>query len=115
MSSSRAQIAEHLRQRIRTGALRPGDNTPSLNELMRTWGTTRPTAQAAVDMLRREGLVLTRRGGKTVVAPRRRIVTGTLHFTAPVGSTVVGVRPLVTEATGGRVVVPVDVELADQA
>lgn len=71
------RVAEVLRERIATGALRPGDRVPSTRQVVRDFGVAMATATKALAVLRDEGLVITRPGSGTVVRtpdppPRRR-------------------------------------------
>lgn len=61
------RIAGALRERIASGALRPGDRVPSTRQLVRDWGVAMATASKALAVLRDEGLVITRPGAGTVV------------------------------------------------
>jgi GntR family transcriptional regulator len=61
------QIADHVRDRIARGELRPGDEVPSERQVAADWEVSRPTATKALDILRREGLVLGRQGAGTFV------------------------------------------------
>lgn len=56
------QVAEALRQKIRAGHLRPGDQLPSYSELMREYDVSITVARSAVAQLRTEGLVTTHQG-----------------------------------------------------
>lgn len=62
------QIADHLRERITRGELRPGDEVPSERQVAAEWEVSRPTATKALDILRREGLVVGRQGAGTFVS-----------------------------------------------
>ncbi|MGW0247134.1 TetR/AcrR family transcriptional regulator C-terminal domain-containing protein [Nocardia goodfellowii] len=62
------RIAAALRQRIRSGQLKPGDRVPSTRQLVRDWGVAMATASRALAILRDEGLVTTRTGSGTVVS-----------------------------------------------
>ncbi|SEG76792.1 regulatory protein, gntR family [Thermomonospora echinospora] len=64
------QVADILRDRIRTGELAPGQLLPSEPHMVDEFGVARSTARQALAVLRGEGLVVTvpRRG--TVVRPR---------------------------------------------
>ena len=71
------QIAGHIRDQIVRGDLKPGDEVPSERELAATWGVARPTAARALEALRVQGFVESRRGSGTYVrqakaAPRAR-------------------------------------------
>jgi DNA-binding GntR family transcriptional regulator len=61
------QIASHLRKLIHDGELRAGDVIPSERQLCEQWGVARATAARALNTLRLEGLVESRRGIGTVV------------------------------------------------
>jgi DNA-binding transcriptional regulator YhcF (GntR family) len=70
-------IAAAIRDRITSGALRPGDRVPSTRQVVRDFGVAMATATRALAVLRDEGLVVTRPGAGTVVRapdppPRRR-------------------------------------------
>jgi GntR family transcriptional regulator len=71
------QIAGYIRDQIVRGDLRPGDDVPSEREIAATWGVARPTAARALEALRVQGFVESRRGSGTYVreakaAPRAR-------------------------------------------
>lgn len=71
------QIAGYLRDQIVRGDLPPGGEVPSVRELAAQWHVARPTASKALDALRQQGLVESRRGSGTYVrtpqaAPRAR-------------------------------------------
>jgi GntR family transcriptional regulator len=55
-------LADALRARIAAGDLGPGGALASEGELGRAYGTSRVTVRRALDVLRREGLVRSRRG-----------------------------------------------------
>jgi DNA-binding GntR family transcriptional regulator len=65
-----AQVAQHIRDQIHAGDLRPGDRVPSVRELSAEWGISRATADKALSALRSEGLVVAVTGVGTVVAPQ---------------------------------------------
>jgi integrase len=62
-------IAEALREQIRTGQLKPGDQLPTIAELAADNTVAVGTAHRALTLLREEGLVLVARGRRAVVAP----------------------------------------------
>ncbi|MFJ1457244.1 GntR family transcriptional regulator [Nocardia sp. N2S4-5] len=71
------QIAGYLRDQIIRGDLEPGAEVPSERELATAWNVARPTASKALQALRQQGLVESRRGSGTYVrqpnaAPRAR-------------------------------------------
>ena len=61
------QVANHLREQILSGELRPGDELPSERQLVDDWQVSRPTATRALAVLRVEGLVEARQGAGTFV------------------------------------------------
>jgi GntR family transcriptional regulator len=67
------QVAGVLRDRIRSGALAPGDRVPSEAELVAEFGFDRGTVREAVKVLRKEGLVDVIHGRGTFVRRRRLI------------------------------------------
>jgi len=62
-----AQLAQLLRERIRSGRLGPGDRVPSEPQLAREYSVSRDTAQRALAMLADEGLITRRRGVGSIV------------------------------------------------
>ena len=64
-----AQVAQLLRQLIRSGQLAPGDRVASETDLAREHDVSRDTAQRALAVLAEEGLIVRRRGVASVVAP----------------------------------------------
>lgn len=65
------QIAGHIRAQIDSGELPPGAEVPSERELAVTWKVARPTAAKALNTLRQDGIVESRRGAGTRVAKQR--------------------------------------------
>jgi DNA-binding transcriptional regulator YhcF (GntR family) len=63
-----AQLAQALRELIRSGQLAPGDRVPSEPQLARDHAVSRDTAQRALAMLADEGLITRRRGVGSIVA-----------------------------------------------
>lgn len=61
------QIAEDIRQRIRSGQLSDGDLVPSVRQLAREWRVAAPTAAKALTTLRSEGYVRGVPGAGTIV------------------------------------------------
>ncbi|MFM9695739.1 GntR family transcriptional regulator [Streptomyces europaeiscabiei] len=61
-------IAETLRERIRSGGLRPGDALPTQAVLMREFGAASLTVQKAMALLRRDGWAVSRPGKGAFVA-----------------------------------------------
>lgn len=67
------QIAGYVRDQIVRGDLKPGDDVPSERELASTWGVARPTAARALEALRIQGLVESRRGSGTYVREAKAV------------------------------------------
>jgi molybdate-binding protein/DNA-binding transcriptional regulator YhcF (GntR family) len=63
------QIAESIRQQIMYGSLGPGDELPTMREMAEQWGCAPGTVQRAYNDLTRQGLVVSRPGAGTHVAP----------------------------------------------
>jgi hypothetical protein len=64
------RIAADLRGAITSGILRPGDQLPTLSDLMARYSVSHGTAQRAMAALAAEGLVAVRRGHRATVANR---------------------------------------------
>lgn len=64
------QVANKLRDAIRTGTLHPGEKLPSGSELASRYGVARMTVQNAIRLLRDEGLVVSRQGSGVFVRSR---------------------------------------------
>lgn len=62
------QLKEILRERIRSGELKPGDLVPSERELSETFGISRMTARQAITELVNEGVFYREQGKGTFVA-----------------------------------------------
>lgn len=74
------QIAERLRERIVSGQLPAGERLAPEHELAREFGASRITIRGALEVLKREGLVITRQGlGSFVRPPRVRQVLARLE------------------------------------
>lgn len=68
-------VADELRNRITSGALRDGDVLPKLEELLEEFQVSKPSLREALRILETEGLITVRRGnvgGATVHAPGHR-------------------------------------------
>ncbi len=63
-------IAADLREQIRAGRYGPGVQLPSATALQARYGVARGTAGAAVELLKREGLVTSKRGAGWFVTER---------------------------------------------
>lgn len=53
------QIADYLREQIKSGELGPGDPLPSEERLVQESGTARSTVRRAIALLRDEGWIVT--------------------------------------------------------
>lgn len=56
------QLADQLREQMKTGELQPGEMLPSESKMMQQYGVARLTVRAALDVLVAEGLVEKRQG-----------------------------------------------------
>ncbi len=63
-----SQLAELIKERIRHGDLRPGDQLPAERELAEQAGISRMTARQAIAYLVREGVLIVKHGSGTFVA-----------------------------------------------
>jgi DNA-binding GntR family transcriptional regulator len=61
------QIALHYQELIRAGALKPGDQMPSISTIRSEWGVAMSTAGRAVALLRDNGWIKTGHGRPTTV------------------------------------------------
>jgi DNA-binding transcriptional regulator YhcF (GntR family) len=61
------QIVDDLRKQIEEGKYAPGHQLPSVTALMTRYGVARQTVQNAIDQLRMEGVVTTRKGAGVFV------------------------------------------------
>jgi GntR family transcriptional regulator len=95
------RIAADLRDRIRTGSLRPGVQVPTEPELMAEYGVSRATVRQALAGLLAEGALEVRRGlGTYVTAPRfEHTIGGFYSFSREIerhglepGTSVLGLR-----------------------
>jgi DNA-binding GntR family transcriptional regulator len=64
------QVANHYRDLILSGTLKPGDEVPSERQIADQWRIARPTATRALAALRNQGLVESRQGAGTYVRDR---------------------------------------------
>lgn len=71
------QIAHTIRTRINRGELKPNDPIPTAREITAQWKCSGTTAQAAIAILRQEGLITGGRGKapRVKVPPRRQRIT----------------------------------------
>lgn len=64
------QIADDLRRHIASDDVRVGEKLPSLAELGNQYGRAVMTLQKALDVLRNEGLVMSRQGEGTIIVKK---------------------------------------------
>ncbi|MDA8321834.1 MAG: GntR family transcriptional regulator [Actinomycetota bacterium] len=64
------QIADHLRQAVAKGRLKPGDQLPSEVQLMEHYGVARMTVRNALKLLQDEGLTIAEHGRGVYVRAR---------------------------------------------
>src|SRR5258708_25805226 len=68
-------VADELRQRITSGAMRDGDLLPKLEDLLEEFKVSKPSLREALRILETEGLITVRRGnmgGAVIHAPGSR-------------------------------------------
>ena len=75
MTAKHEKIAAHYRRAIESGELPPGGKMPSLRQIAQDRECSINTASDAFKMLKRQGLIITRSGSGTTVAPRSEIAT----------------------------------------
>ncbi|QIB44872.1 GntR family transcriptional regulator [Streptomyces aureoverticillatus] len=76
MAETAREIADELRERIRSGELRPGARLPGEPKLVKDHGVAKETARRALTLLVTEGLAVRRKGSGTYVRefqPIRRV------------------------------------------
>ncbi|CAL9294118.1 HTH-type transcriptional repressor NagR [Streptomyces sp. SudanB25_2051] len=116
MAETAREIADELRERIRSGELRPGARLPGEPALVKQYGVAKETARRALTLLVTEGLAVRRKGSGTYVRefqPIRRVANKRLAHEAwgsarSIWSADIGARPMTvadlrvyeTEATG---------------
>jgi DNA-binding transcriptional regulator YhcF (GntR family) len=93
-----AQLAQLLRELIRSGELSPGDRVPSEPQLSRQYSVSRDTAQRALAMLAEEGLITRRRGVGSIVA----VVDPVKEVRARPGARITARLPTVAEQQSTR-------------
>lgn len=64
------QIADHLRTDVRSRKLAPGAQLPTMQALANEYGVSLGTAKSALNVLREEGIVVTRQGKGSFVRTR---------------------------------------------
>jgi DNA-binding transcriptional regulator YhcF (GntR family) len=70
------QVANHLRASILTGEFKPGDQLPTGGQLSEMYGVARMTVQKAIQILRKEDLIVSRQGSGVFVKGRVSAATG---------------------------------------
>jgi DNA-binding GntR family transcriptional regulator len=111
--SLRHQLAQELRDRIRSGELAPGDKLPSEPELAHDRGVARSSMRAAITVLEEEGLIRRRQGSGTYVTHRPELendLSRNFGVSAMIAST--GLAPGTAEETCGLVAAPAQVAAA---
>ncbi|MFF1482853.1 GntR family transcriptional regulator [Streptomyces sp. NPDC058301] len=68
------QIADDLRQAIRTGTYEPGEKLPSQRTLAVQYGAARNTVDEALSILSREGLITSQQGRGVFVREKRTLI-----------------------------------------
>ncbi|MEU2041538.1 GntR family transcriptional regulator [Nocardia niwae] len=94
------RIAGHLRELIERGELAVGAEVPSERELAAQWRVARPTAAKALNILRQQGIVRSRRGSGTYVAEQPALLRESApryQSSSPVGRSVTVLRAEVVE------------------
>jgi GntR family transcriptional regulator len=71
-----SQLAAQVKEQIRKGSLRPGDELPSVRDVASALGINLHTAHRAYQVLRDEGVILLRLGRRPRVAAMREQVAG---------------------------------------
>jgi GntR family transcriptional repressor for pyruvate dehydrogenase complex len=78
-----AQIVEHVRRKIESGRLGPGDRLPPERELALQMGVSRPSLRSGLRTLQTMGIITARRGAGTfIVEGPPRLGKGPLQFLA---------------------------------
>jgi len=67
-ASTRDRVVEHVRRRIESGDLRPGDRLPGERDLAQALGVSRPSVRSGLEALESMGVVVSRRGAGTFIA-----------------------------------------------
>lgn len=97
------QIARVLRSRIFHGLYAEGAPIPSENELARDFGVARLTVRQAIQELRSEGVLISRRGSGTYVKPGLRMLRP-VHFVGYLEDLILQALTLVTKVGAVRTV-----------
>lgn len=74
-------LAEHLKEQIRSGALKPGDRLPSFGEVRERFGVSQHTVEKTHALLEKDLLIEREQGrGVFVAQPQRRAGTNVIAF-----------------------------------
>ncbi|WNO72296.1 GntR family transcriptional regulator [Streptomyces sp. AM8-1-1] len=68
------RLAQTLQRRIEDGTYPPGSRVPSENQLVQSFGMSRPTVVRALELLKRDGWLESRQGYGTIVRGRPAVV-----------------------------------------
>ncbi|MQS75994.1 GntR family transcriptional regulator [Companilactobacillus halodurans] len=78
------EVADKLRQQIKTGKYAPGELMPDQNQMARNFGTTRITVHKAIQQLVVEGMVYSKRGAGTFVRKDYKIDKSEFGVVSPI-------------------------------
>jgi GntR family transcriptional regulator len=70
------RLAQTIQRRIEDGTYPPGTRVPSENQLVQSFGMSRPTVVRALELLKRDGWLESRQGYGTIVRGRPEVVEG---------------------------------------
>jgi GntR family transcriptional regulator len=90
-----AQLGAQVKEQIRKGTLRPGEELPSVRDLASALGINLHTAHRAYQVLRDEGVILLRLGRRPRVAALREQPAGRREVRQRLAG---GLNELITEA-----------------
>ncbi|MFF5521172.1 GntR family transcriptional regulator [Streptomyces coeruleorubidus] len=68
------RLAQTIQRRIEDGTYSPGTRVPSENQLVQSFGMSRPTVVRALELLKRDGWLESRQGFGTIVRGRPAVV-----------------------------------------
>ncbi|MDF3300810.1 GntR family transcriptional regulator [Streptomyces tropicalis] len=68
------RLAQTIQRRIEDGTYAPGTRVPSENQLVQSFGMSRPTVVRALELLKRDGWLESRQGFGTIVRGRPAVV-----------------------------------------
>lgn len=68
------RLAQTIQRRIEDGTYPPGTRVPSENQLVQSFGMSRPTVVRALELLKRDGWLESRQGYGTIVRGRPEVV-----------------------------------------